>query len=72
MARAYLQGNPVGREYTHWRLAKFFQRYRHFFRSDRQAKIIAYGWVNDERTKRVYDSNTDAYAVRLSECAVVG
>jgi toxin YhaV len=25
--------------------------------------VIVYGWVNDEDTKRAYDSKTDAYAV---------
>jgi toxin YhaV len=63
---AYQQGNTLGEEYRHWRRAKFYQQYRLFFRYRGGAdgkKVIAYGWVNDEDTKRAYDSKTDAYAV---------
>jgi toxin YhaV len=60
---AYQQGNTLGRAYTHWRRAKFFQQYRLYFRYDLASKIIIYAWVNDERTKRAYGSKTDAYAV---------
>jgi toxin YhaV len=34
-----------------------------FFRYHQDSKIIVYAWVNDEDTKRAYDSNTDAYLV---------
>jgi hypothetical protein len=43
--------------------AKFFQRYRLFFRFDLKAKIIVYALVNDEDSKRAYGSKNDAYAV---------
>jgi toxin YhaV len=34
-----------------------------FFRYHRESKIIIYGWVNDEDTKRAYESGDDAYRV---------
>jgi toxin YhaV len=43
--------------------AKFFQQYRLFFRYHQESKIIVYAWVNDEESKRSYDSNTDAYLI---------
>jgi toxin YhaV len=60
---AYAQGSTLGNDYRHWFRAKFFQQYRLFFRYDLASRIIIYGWVNDERTKRAYGSKTDAYAV---------
>jgi toxin YhaV len=60
---AYRQGSTLGADYTHWLRAKFFQQYRLFFRYDMKSKVIIYAWVNDENTKRAYDSKTDAYAV---------
>ena len=63
-ARAeYRQGNTLGEEYKHWFRAKFFQQYRLFFRYHAQSKIIVYAWVNDENTKRAYESDNDAYRV---------
>jgi len=62
-ASIYLQGNSLGDDYKHWFRAKFFQQYRLFFRYDTSSKIIIYGWVNDDSTKRAYGSKTDAYAV---------
>lgn len=59
----YRQGTTLGDEYKHWFRAKFFQQYRLFFRYHKQSKIIVFAWVNDENSKRVYDSNTDAYRV---------
>lgn len=59
----YRQGGTIGPAFTHWHRAKFFQQYRLFFRYDLKAKIIIYAWVNDDDTKRAYDSRTDAYAV---------
>jgi toxin YhaV len=38
-------------------------RYRLFYRYDSRARIIIYGWVNDENSLRTYGSRTDAYAV---------
>jgi toxin YhaV len=59
----YRQGTTLGDDYKHWFRAKFYQQYRLFFRYHQESKIIIYAWVNDERTKRAYDSKTDAYAV---------
>lgn len=59
----YRQGNTLGDEHRHWFRAKFFQQYRLFFRYHQQSKIIVYAWVNDEDTKRAYDSGDDAYRV---------
>ncbi len=59
----YRQGNTLGDDYKHWFRAKFFQQYRLFFRYHQQSKIIIFAWVNDETSKRAYESNTDAYRV---------
>ena len=59
----YRQGSTLGDDYKHWFRAKFFQQYRLFFRYHLQAKIIVLAWVNDEDTKRAYDSSDDAYRV---------
>lgn len=57
----YCQGNTLGDEHRHWFRAKFFQQYRLFFRYHAAARIIVYAWVNDEDTKRAYESSDDAY-----------
>jgi toxin YhaV len=57
----YRQGATLGDEHKHWFRAKFFQQYRLFFRYHAQSKIIVYAWVNDEDTKRAYESGDDAY-----------
>lgn len=59
----YRQGNMLGDEHKHWFRAKFFQQYRLFFRYHAQGRVIVYAWVNDEDTKRAYDSADDAYRV---------
>ncbi len=59
----YRQGTTLGDEYKHWFRAKFFQQYRLFFRYHQESKIIVFAWVNDENSKRAYDSKTDAYQV---------
>ena len=59
----YRQGTTLGNDFKHWFRAKFFQQYRLFFRYHLEKKIIIYAWVNDENTKRAYDSKHDAYAV---------
>ncbi|MFD2189405.1 type II toxin-antitoxin system YhaV family toxin [Pistricoccus aurantiacus] len=59
----YRQGNTLGAEHTHWCRAKFYQQYRLFFRYDLASKILIFAWVNDESTKRAYDTKQDAYAV---------
>ena len=59
----YRQGTTLGDDYKHWFRAKFFQQYRLFFRYHQESKIIVFAWVNDENSKRAYESNTDAYRV---------
>ena len=59
----YRQGNTLGEDHKHWFRAKFFQQYRLFFRYHAQAKVIVFAWVNDEDTKRAYESGDDAYRV---------
>ena len=59
----YRQGNTLGADHKHWLRAKFFQQYRLFFRYHIGSKIIVYAWVNDEDTKRAYESKDDAYRV---------
>lgn len=59
----YRQGNTLGEDHKHWFRAKFFQQYRLFFRYHASSKVIVYAWVNDEDTKRAYESSDDAYRV---------
>lgn len=59
----YRQGHTLGEDNKHWFRAKFFQQYRLFFRFHFQSKIIVYAWINDEKTKRAYESKSDAYLV---------
>ncbi|NGZ29302.1 MAG: type II toxin-antitoxin system YhaV family toxin, partial [Magnetococcales bacterium] len=59
----YRQGHTLGEHRKHWFRAKFFQQYRLFFRYHATAKVIVYAWVNDESTKRAYESDQDAYRV---------
>jgi len=59
----YRQGDTLGKDYTHWCRAKFFQQYRLFFRYDSSTRVIVYAWVNDEDTRRAYGSSDDAYRV---------
>ncbi len=59
----YRQGSTLGEGYKHWFRAKFFQQYRLFFRYHKASRIIVYGWVNDEDSKRAYESGEDAYRV---------
>lgn len=56
----YRQGGTLGEEYTHWFRAKFFQQYRLFFRFHAASKLLVLAWVNDDETRRAYESNTDA------------
>jgi toxin YhaV len=59
----YRQGTTLGDEYKHWFRAKFFQQYRLFFRYHQEAKVIVFAWVNDNASKRAYESKADAYRV---------
>ena len=57
----YRQGTTLGDAHKHWFRVKFFQQYRLFFRYHLESKVIVYAWVNNESTKRAYNSKTDAY-----------
>ena len=59
----YRQGSTLGDNHKHWLRAQFFQQYRLFFRYHAQSRVIVYAWVNDEDSKRSYDSSADAYRV---------
>jgi toxin YhaV len=59
----YRQGHTLGEAHKHWFRAKFFQQYRLFFRYHAPSNIIVLAWVNDETSKRAYESNDDAYRV---------
>ncbi len=62
------QGNTLGKEYRHWKRAKF-GRYRLFFRYDAKTreggigKAIVYVWLNDEDTLRKEGDKNDPYAI---------
>jgi len=57
----YRQRATLGDAHKHWFRVKFFQQYRLFFRYHLEGKVIVYAWVNDEKSKRAYNSKTDAY-----------
>jgi toxin YhaV len=59
----YRQGGTLGEQHKHWFRAKFFQQYQLFFRYHAASRIIVLAWVNDEDTKRAYESDADAYRV---------
>lgn len=59
----YRQGDTLGEDRGHWFRAKFFQQYRLFFRYHASSKVIVFAWVNDEDTRRAYESKDDAYRV---------
>lgn len=59
----YRLGNTLGDAHRHWFRVKFFQQYRLFFRFHAASSIIVLAWVNDEDTRRAYDSPDDAYRV---------
>jgi toxin YhaV len=59
----YRQGQTLGGNFKHWFRAKFLGQYRLFFRFHAASKMIVFAWVNDEGTKRAYESDGDAYLV---------
>ena len=59
----YRQGGTLGGSRKHWFRAKFFQQYRLFFRFHEASKVIVFAWVNDDDTKRAFESSDDAYRV---------
>ncbi len=63
MRPEYRQGMTLGSAHKHWFRAKFFQQYRLFFRYHLPSKTLVLAWVNDEQSKRAYDSADDSYRV---------
>lgn len=59
----YRQGGSLGDDHKHWFRAKFFQQYRLFFRYHAPSQVIVFAWVNDQDTRRAYESSDDAYRV---------
>lgn len=59
----YRQGDTLGGGHKHWFRAKFFQQYGLFFRYHLPSRVMVLAWVNDEDTKRAYESGKDAYRV---------
>ncbi|MBY3755748.1 type II toxin-antitoxin system YhaV family toxin [Azospirillum formosense] len=59
----YRQGKTLGSAYKDWFRAKFFSRFRLFFRYSTDQRIIIFCWLNDENTLRQAGSDTDPYAV---------
>ncbi|MDZ4811928.1 MAG: type II toxin-antitoxin system YhaV family toxin [Pseudomonadota bacterium] len=59
----YRQGNTLGEQHKHWMRARFFQQYRLFFRYHAPSKVMVFAWVNDDDSKRAYESSSDAYRV---------
>ncbi|MFA6314594.1 MAG: type II toxin-antitoxin system YhaV family toxin [Sterolibacterium sp.] len=59
----YRQGDTLGADRRHWFRAKFFQQYRLFFRFHASQRILVFAWVNDEDSKRAFESSVDAYRV---------
>lgn len=59
----YRQGGTLGDGRKHWFRARFHQQYRLFFRFHAAHRIIVFAWVNDEDSKRAYESSVDAYRV---------
>jgi toxin YhaV len=56
----YRQGHTLGSALAHWCRAKFFQQYRLFFRQHAPSRLLVLAWVNDEDSRRAYDSQRDA------------
>lgn len=59
----YRQSGTLGEDHKHWFRAKFFQQYRLFFRYHASSKVIVFAWVNDDDTKRAFESGDDAYRI---------
>ncbi len=57
----YRQGLTLGKQYRHWRRAKFLQRFRLFFRYHSESKVIVYVWLNDESSLRKAGDRADVY-----------
>jgi len=62
-AKRYRLWHSLGKQFTSWRRAEFFGRFRLFFRFHSKRRAIVYVWLNDERTLRKAGARTDPYAV---------
>jgi toxin YhaV len=62
-SREYPQGETLGEVYRDWFRAKFFGRFRLFFRYHSRSRIIVYAWVNNERSLRQRGGKSDPYDV---------
>ncbi|HYC02508.1 MAG TPA: type II toxin-antitoxin system YhaV family toxin [Azospirillaceae bacterium] len=62
-APQFRQGRTLGPEFKHWRRAKFFQRFRLFYRYDSASRTIIYAWINDENSLRKAGAKSDPYEV---------
>jgi toxin YhaV len=62
-AKRYRLGHSLGHQFTSWRRAKFFGRFRLFFRFHSQRRAIVYVWLNDAPTLRKAGARTDPCAV---------
>jgi toxin YhaV len=59
----YRLGNTLGADARAWRRAKFFGRFRLFFRYSSAQRTIVYAWLNDESTLRQSGGASDVYTV---------
>jgi toxin YhaV len=59
----YRLGNTMGADYRFWRRAKFFERYRLFFRYSEKERVIVLAWVNDSSSLRKRGAKSDSYRV---------
>ncbi len=59
----YCLGTTLGGDARAWRRAKFFGRFRLFFRYSSEQRTIVYAWLNDESTLRTSGGPSDVYAV---------
>ena len=59
----YSLGHTLGPERRHWRRAKFYWRFRLFFRYSSKDRVIIYVCVNDENTLRQAGGRNDPYTI---------
>lgn len=59
----YRLGTTMGDDYRYWRRAKFFERYRLFFRYSEADRLVVLAWVNDGSTLRARGARSDVYNV---------
>lgn len=57
------QGNTLSPRHRGWRRAKFFQRYRLFFRFHTTSRIVVFAWVYDATSLRSKGGRRDPYAI---------